>query len=325
MAKSRGLDGKLDRLRVLRRETPEDGHVAELRRALSDTSNLVVEAAADIVGERAMVELSADLVAAFDRFMIDPIDTDPRCRAKIAIVESLNKTDYQREDVFLRGVSHFQEAGRPGEDDPAALLRGNAALGLARILYPGAVLLFTDLLFDKAKAVRVAAAQALGDTRSPAAIPLLRFKAQLGDKESEVTGACLSALMATTPAESVAFVARFLRNRDEAIQADAALALGESRRSDALDALIGYWPKILGESLAEVLLLAIAVTRLPAAHDFLLEILSTGKAPEVTAALSALTIHRHNDAIKDRIAATLNTRGDASLIERFKKKFAEKE
>src|SRR5258706_1143631 len=124
MAKSRGIDAKLNRLRALRREPATDAHVAELRQALGDASNLVAEAAASIVGERAVSELSADLVAAFDRFMMDPIETDPRCRAKIAIALALNKIDYQHEDVFLRGISHFQEAGRPGEDDPAAQLRG---------------------------------------------------------------------------------------------------------------------------------------------------------------------------------------------------------
>lgn len=321
MAKSRGVDAKLSRLRELRREPSADGLVAALRQALGDASNLVAETAANIVSERALSDLTADLVAAFERFMVEPIERDPRCRAKIAIVEALNKVDYQREDVFLHGIGHFQEAGRPGEDDPAAPLRGHSALGLARILYPGAVLLLTDLFFDKAKAVRVAAAQALGDTRSAAAIPLLRFKAQLDDNESEVTGACLSALMATAPAESLAFVARFLRSRNEDVQADAALALGESRRPDALKILIDYWPRAQGDSMVEVLLLAIAVTRLPAALDFLLGALTSDNRAAALATLSALTIHRHNDTIKDRIAAAVVGKGDAVVLDRFKKKF----
>src|SRR5262245_27761520 len=98
MAKARGVDAKLSRLRELRREPVADGHIAELRQALGDASSLVAEAAASTVGERDLSDLTADLVAAFDRFMIEPIDTDPRCRAKIAIVEALNKVDYQRDD-----------------------------------------------------------------------------------------------------------------------------------------------------------------------------------------------------------------------------------
>jgi HEAT repeat protein len=322
MPKPRGVDSKLDRLRALRRESAADGHVAELRQALEGAWNLVAEAAASIAGERGLSDLAADLVAAFDRFMIDPIETDPRCRAKIAIVEALNKIDDQHEGVFLRGLRHFQEAGRPNEDDPAAPLRGHSALGLARIRYPGVVLLLVDLFFDSAVAARVAAAQALGDLGSPAAIPLLRFKALHGDKSSDVTGACLSALMSADPEESLSFVAQFLSGRGDAIQADAALALGESRRPDALDILIGHWPNAHA-SFAEVLLLAIAMTRLPAALDFLLGILTKGKRSAALATLSALTIHRHNDAIKERIAAALAEKGDAALFEKFKKKFGE--
>jgi len=214
---------------------------------------------------------------------------------------------------FPPRIRHFQEPGRPNEDDPAAPLRGNAALGLVRIGYPGVVLLLTDLLVDPAKTARAAAAQGLGDTRSPTAIPLLRFKARLGDANSEVTGACLSALMAADPEASLPFVAKFVRNHDEAVQADAALALGESRRPDALDILIDYWPSARDDALAEVLLLAIAMTRLPAALDFLLGTLTAGDQAVASATLSALTIHRHNDGIKDRIAAALATKGDASF------------
>ncbi len=321
MAKSRGVDAKLNRLRELRREPAADGHVAELRKALGDASNLVAEAAAAIVGERGLAALADDLVAAFERFMVEPTETDPRCRAKNAIVEALNKIEYEKDGVFVRGIGHFQEAGRPGDDDPAAPLRGNSALALARIRSPGIVLMLADLFFDSAKAVRVAAAQALGDTRSPTAIPLLRYVARSQFGAPEVTGACLSALMAAAPEESLAFVAKFLRSADEAIQADAALALAESRRSDALDILINLWPRARREPLAEVLLLAIAMTRLPAAFDFLIDILTTGDPAAAMATLSALVIHRHNDAIKTRIAATLAARGDAVLLERFRKKF----
>ncbi len=321
MAKVRGVEAKLNRLRELRRDAAADGLARELRTFLSDASNLVVEAAASLVGERGLSELAADLAAAFERLMFDPIETDPRCRAKNAIVEALNKIEYERDEVFLRGIGHFQEAGRPKEDDPAAPLRGHSALGLARIRPAGVALLLTDLFFDKAVAPRVAAAQAFGDTRSASAIPILRFKARIGDEAPQVTGACLSALMAAAPEESLAFVAGFLRHGDEAVQSDAALALGESRRADALDILIGRWPHARHEESSEVLLLAIALTRLPAALEFLIGVLANEKPDAVLAALSALTIHRHNDALKTRIRATLETRGDATLSERFRKKF----
>jgi HEAT repeat protein len=323
MAKPRGVDAKLNRLWALRREPAAAGDVAELRQALSDRSSVVVEAAASIVGDRGLSELADDLAAAFDRFMVDPIETDPKCRAKNALVDALNKIDYPRDDVFLRGLHHTQEHGPPGQDDPAAPLRGRSALGLARISHPGAVLLFVELFFDPARAVRVAAAQALGETRSPTAIPLLRFKARKGDKDAEVTGACLAALMASDADGSLPFVAAFLGNNDEVVQGDAALALGESRRPDALEILIGHWPRARDDAFAEVLLLAIAMTRLPAALDFLLDILSTGNQGAAAATLSDLFIHRHNEAVKARIAAVVADKGDAALVRRFHKKFGE--
>jgi HEAT repeat protein len=77
--------------------------------------------------------------------------------------------------------------------------------------YRYAVLLLADLLTDRTKTARVAAAQALGESRAPAAIPLLRFKARTGDREPEVTAECLSALM-----ESVPFVKEFLASEASA-------------------------------------------------------------------------------------------------------------
>src|SRR5262245_28466055 len=153
MAKPRGVDATLNRLWALRREPAAESHVAELRQALGHASSLVVETAANIAGDRGLAELGEDSAAAFERFMIEPTETDPRCRAKNAIAEALNKIDYQREGVFLRGVRHFQEKPPPPPpevDDPAALLRAQSALGLARLLYPGVVLLLAELFFDKA-------------------------------------------------------------------------------------------------------------------------------------------------------------------------------
>src|SRR5262249_10204252 len=82
-------------------------------------------------GTRALSELPGDLVAAFDRFMIEPEESDKRCRAKIAIVETLNKIEYDRDDVFLRGIRHVQMEPVWGKsEDSAGHLRGAAAFGL---------------------------------------------------------------------------------------------------------------------------------------------------------------------------------------------------
>jgi hypothetical protein len=84
-------------------------------------------------------------------------------------------------------------------------------------------------------------------------------------------------------------------------------------------------PEAQRGSFQEVLLLAIAMTRLPAAVDFLLEILAGEDKAAGLAALTALAIHRHNQALRDRIKAAVATKKDAAFQERFKKKFEAKE
>jgi hypothetical protein len=70
MPKPRHTETKLARLRALRKEPASPGHLAELRQALADPSNLVAAEAAEIVGVRGLAELAGELVAAFGRFMI---------------------------------------------------------------------------------------------------------------------------------------------------------------------------------------------------------------------------------------------------------------
>jgi HEAT repeat protein len=325
MAKARGVDAKLSRLHALRHEPAKAEHQAELRTALADKPNLVVAEAAEIVGERLLADLAPDLVAAFDRFPDAP-EADKLCRAKCAIVEALNQIEYDGADVFLRAIRHVQMEPRwGGEEDAAAPLRGSAAFALVRLKHPGVLVLLADLLADEEKVARLAAVQALGETRVAGAVPLLRFKARVGDKEPEVTAACLAALMTAASEESLAFVADFLDVGNDAVRQGAAFALGESRRADALNVLKDYLPRGSRGWLQEVLLLAIAMTRLPAALDFLVEILAGDDRAAALAALSALAIHRHNEPVKERVAAVVAGKGDTALQERFQKKFATKQ
>jgi hypothetical protein len=322
MAKARVVEEKLSRLAALRRETPAPEHVAELGKALEDKSNLVVAHAAETVGERVLGDLAPALVAAFYRFMVNPETTDKLCRAKLAIVEALNKIEYDNEDVFLTAIRHVQMEPRWGKPaDTADHLRGSGAFGLVRINYHDVELLLADLLADNEKLARLAAAQALGETRSAAAVPLLRFKAHTGDREPEVTSACLSALMTADVEQSLPFVARFLDHPSEEIQHSAAFALADTRRPDALEILTGHWPKAQHGSLQAAMLLAIAMTRLPAALEFLLQILGGDSPTAAQSALSALAISRHIEPVKERVAAIVGKTGDRALEEGFKKQF----
>lgn len=320
MAKTRGVEAKLARLRVLRHETESPELNAELGRALEDRSNPVAAAAAEIVGERFITAVAANLVAAFDRFMAD--DSDKLCRAKTAIVEALNKLEHDAEAVFRRGVVHVQpEAAWGPPVDSAVHLRAACAFGLARIGVRDLLDILVDRLVEKDHVVRRAVIQALAASGKAAAVPLLRLKARIGDEEPSVTGECLSALMSVAPIESLPLVTAFLHSASEELQEGAAFALGESRRPEALQALIDHWPRAHGRSLQEALLLAISMTRLPAGIDFLLNVLADESGDVAADALFALRIHRHNAAIKQRVAAAVAERGDTELQANFQKKF----
>src|SRR5262245_37350174 len=322
MAKARGVDAKLTRLRGLRTETDSPSLLAELRQHLGDKSNLVVADAAEIVGARMLVDLGPELAAAFQRFMIEPVDTDKLCRAKIAIVDALHKIEFDAEDVFRAALRHVQMEPRwGGSDDTAAPLRGAAAFALVRVNPRDLLILLADLLADAEKVARSSAARALGASGALAAIPLLRLKARVGDVEPEVVAECLNALVAADAAASVPFVGQFLASSSEEIAEGAALALAESRCADALELLKQHWPKTRPGSLQNVLLLAIAITRLPAGVDFLIDILAAADESTGPAAITALAIHRHNPSVREHVGDIVAKKRDSELRKRFDKEF----
>ena len=160
--KPRGSDAKLARLHAMRNQPAASETTLELRRYLADASSFIVAEAAKIIKDQAVPELAGDLVAAFDRLMIDPEESDKQCRAKIEIVDALNQLEYAEPDVFLRGLTHRQDPrfGLPPGQDAAGALRAFCALGLARINHPGVVLLLTELLLDSDNTARAGAARA---------------------------------------------------------------------------------------------------------------------------------------------------------------------
>jgi HEAT repeat protein len=318
--KPRGSDAKLARLHAMRNQPAAAETTLELRRYLADASSLIVAEAARIIKDQAVPELIGDLVAAFDRLMIDPEESDKQCRAKIEIVDALNRLEHAEPRVFLRGLTHRQNPrfGEPGQD-AAGALRAFCAFGLARINHPGVVLLLTELLLDSDNTARVGAARALGGTGSLAAVPLLRYKVRTGDRLVEVIDECFASLLTLSFEESLPFVARYLQTQESALQGTAVFALAETRRPEAFAVLRDYWPEAPAD-LRESLLTALAMFRLPAANDFLIGLI-VGKDPSVRAALSALAVHRHNPKIVASIAAAVEANGAESVREWFRKKF----
>jgi HEAT repeat protein len=317
MSKRLSVDDRLSSIRRLRDQQPSSSVLAELRSAMRDRSNLIVAAAAAIVGDHKHPDMLADLQAAFERFLVDPVKNDKLCRAKIAIIQSLDKLGCDQAHLFLQAASHVQlEPVWGGTEDTAARLRSLAILALARIDYRGLLPLLVDSLADSQKEVRIAAAQALGYHGSEAASLLLRLKALIGDKESEVIGECLSCLLCIESSENVTFVSRFLDSGDTAKCEAAIIALGRSRVPAAFDLLNACWQRHpIG--LDEEILLAMAMLRLPASTEFLLEIIATGQERDAHAALAALLIHRYDPRLRQRIAEAVRKNGSGTLLADF--------
>jgi HEAT repeat protein len=294
----------------------------ELRRALGDRSNLLAAEAAEIAGNLALADLVPDLLAAFERFLIEPLKSDKLCRAKIAIAQALDKMEYTRQDVFLRGVTYVQpEPVWGGQQDTAAPLRAACAFALVRIGYGGVLDLLVDLLIDPQREARLAAVQSLAYSGSHAAGLLLRLKARVGDKEPDVTAECLSGLLKLDPEHAMPFVAEFFQSADEAVQELAALALGESRRPEAFQILEAFWQHHAHNRLRETILVALALLRLPAANDFLLSLVTSESPAVAAAAVSALAVHRHDPRLHERAAAAVAETGSAALRAQFEERF----
>jgi HEAT repeat protein len=316
----RGSNAKFARIQALRNQPAVAESIQELRDFLADGSSFVVAEAAKILKDQSASALASDLVAAFDRFMVDPEESDKQCRAKVEIAAALNRLEYAEPDVILRGLTHRQDPrfGDPSQD-AAGALRANCALGLARINHPGVVLLLTDLLLDTDNTARAGAARALGMTGSLAAVPLLRYKAWAGDALVEVISECFASLLSLSLEESLPFVAQFLHTPQSNLREAAVFALAETRRPEAFAILKDCWPEA-ADNLRESLLVALAMFRLPAANEFLIGLIAD-KDPSARAALSALAIHRDNPKLTASIAAAVQINGTPAVRDWFNKKF----
>jgi HEAT repeat protein len=320
MAKPRSTDAKLERLRLLRDAAPSPEVISELRKAIGDSSNHVVAAAAALTARFHFSELAPELAAAFEGLMVDPVKTDKTCAGKTAIVDALNELDFQEPDVFLAGARHVQlEPAWGGARDTAASLRAGCAIALVRIGHRGALPVLVDLLADPERVVRLAAAQALAGSASTAALLLLRLKARLGDKEADVTGECLTGLMRLEPQESAPLVAEFLENDDDAVAEAALLALGNSRRPEAFDTLKQFWERRSRVELRETTLVAMALLRLPAAIDFLLTLVTEAPESSALAALSALAVLNYDPRVREQTASAVEKRDSKALRDAYAK------
>ncbi len=289
---NRRIEEQLDALSRLRGSSSAEA-VPALRKALADRVNLVAAKAANIAADLPAPEVLPDLLRAFDRLFEDPVKRDPQCWGKNAIARALKDLGHRESPAFLRGAVHIQmEPVWGGQEDTAGPLRGICLLALPACPdLPREQVLrhMINALTEPAPTVRADAARALAEMQGDDCALLLRLKARSGDAEPAVTGQVLESLLALERRAALPFVRQFLAAAD-AVAEEAALALGRSRQSDAVDVLLECWPEARGMEYRQALLRALSISRHDRAIEFLKGLVADGRPQDAADARAALEL-----------------------------------
>lgn len=319
MPARRTTEDKLADLRALEDGSDPATRASAISAALGDRNYRVVAQGAKLASEASLDELVPELVAAYRRFLDNPLESDPNCVAKEAIVRALVRLEYDDAQFFRQGLRYRQhEPVWGGTTDTAIEVRAACAMGLVATGHTRALVELSELLADPEAGARAGAARAIacGDPRD--AELLLRAKVLLGDPEPAVIDECFAGVLAVEPDESPAFVARYLTGGNEVIREMAALALGGSRSPGALGHLRAAWEEVPAESdFRKTLIRAVAMHRSDAAVDWLLSLIADADASLAQEVVEALAAHRRNPKLRRRLAEAIAARGDGGLQEAF--------
>ncbi len=316
MARSRRIqpDQRLALLRQRLQDLSTNAMTAELRSALGDESNFVVEQVAKIIQEHVICDLVPDLLSAYHRFLPNGAECDKGCRAKLAIVEALLPLDFEDPDFWLAGMKYRQqEPVWSGSIDTAVDIRGICAFGLvrSRLAAPSDLLIaLTDMLADSEFGARSHAARAIAAAGLPGCAALLRLKASIGDANSEVLGACFTGLLELDASRHVEFVASFLRLHSD-VAIEAALALGSSRNRGAAMLLLKACDHCSSDQ-TESFWISLGLSRQPEAVEFLISRITTARSDAVQAIRALAPIRLYED-IAARVLAAVQTSGSREL------------
>ncbi|MEL7372658.1 MAG: hypothetical protein AAFN74_27275, partial [Myxococcota bacterium] len=319
----RKVDDQLKLLSDIRQtESLDESALTLLRRAVSSKTGLVVAQAAKIVALRSLPEFDAMLMEAFERLMDDAAKRDPNCRAKIAIAESLTGRDIDAENIFRHGLSWTQFEPVWGRSvDTAPPLRALCARALVDLRVWDLMARLTDLLADPEHVARLGAVDALTASGRSEALYALRLKARLGDAEPEVTGACFEGVLALDEHEGVSFVQGYIRRHDPVLTDYALLALGQSRRQDALPILIKWVEERAVLESNDAGLSAIVSHRSEAALDYLLSKLADGRPRDAVAIIETLAPMAFDPRIVASVHRATRARSEPELKEVLQSKF----
>ncbi len=318
----RALEQRIDALSALRADPDSPATAEALRTALADRSNYLAAKAATLIGEFRITALAPQLIAAFHRFLDNGAKTDPQCWAKNAIAKTLNDFEYEDPDLFLAGLRHVQmEPVFGGEEDTAVTLRGACGLALASCRSLSSLVILrhlTTLLTDPAIPARRDAARAVAHLGRPEGALLLRLRIGCGD-QPEVLGECFSALLSLEEREAIPFVTAYLDREFEDVAFEAAAALGECPLQEATGALLARYPTARSARFREALLLAIGATRRPEAIDFLIALIRPQDAVAAAHAVAALAPSLLRDEVRIRVQTAVENTNSAVLSAALRK------
>ena len=289
---------------------PRDGAaVALVRDSLLHRSNHVVARAARAAREANLTALAPDLIAAFPRFLEDPVRRDPGCVAKTQIVHALLAFSHAAPDVYLRGAAHVQREPAFGPPiDTAPELRATSAMALVLTGDPAALTICVNLLVDPEPVARAGGLRGLTASGRLDVALLMRLFVLRGDADAGVLAEAFVALLTLSSDDPVPFVAERLASGDRDVARAAALALGEARRSEAIGALREHLPREDRPDVRHAIILALATSRADEAFAALLELVARGAAPDSKAAAEALGLYAHDAALQRRVRAALDRR-----------------
>ena len=310
MPVNRSFERELAQLEAISGRVPDNVEIERVRRALGSENNYLVAKAAKIVADHILVALLPEVLAAFDRFFIDPVKNDPQCWAKNSLVKALVKLECRDATVYLRGLRHTQdEPVWGGQSDTAGALRGTCTQALVAcdgLQETDLLNILLEPLLDQNKAVRMEAARSIGQVGGVTAALLLKLRVLLRKEDPEVLGACFSALLSmenNDKPEMISLVADFLDDGEEAA-AEAAFALAETRDPAALAMLVERRRQGTDTWFGSVLDHAIVLTRLHEGMDYLLGVIEKD-VRQAPSALEAISRVHSSKEIRARVAQSV--------------------
>ena len=212
-------------------------------------------------------------------------------------------------DVFLRGAVHVQREPAFGSPiDTAPELRATSAMALVVTGHPAALTICVGLLVDPEPTARAGGIRGLVASGRPDVALLLRFLALRGDDEPGVLAEAFAGLLGFGADDTVPFVAQRLASDDRDIARAAAMALGDCRRPEAVVALRERLPGEDRPDVRHAIILGLVASRDDRGFDALLGLVARGSATDSNAAVEALRLYAHDDALQRRVTAALEAR-----------------